>query len=294
MRILLTGATGLIGSTVLRALLDAGHHVTALVRDRASAECVRNTSADTVIGDMTDARLVTALAERADGVVHTAATGDERSAEADRALTDAVIVGLGDRDACLVRTGGLWVHGSGDGITELTPRNAPPIVAWREEIDLLALRAPGIRSVLIEPGVVYGRGQGIPNIVTRAVPTDDAEPALPLLGDGRQHWGTVHVDDLADLYVLALARAPHGSTYLGVNGDNPTVQEIGVAASRLRGLGSRVRPESAAATVGRLGAFGEALLLDQRPTSTRARDELGWTPGRRTLVQEVESGSYTD
>lgn len=294
MHIFLTGATGLIGSAVLRGLVDAGHEVTALVRCDAAVERLRSATVHPVLGDMTDGALVTSLAAQADGVIHTAATGDAGGADAERLLTDAVISGLGHRDAPFIRTGGLWVHGAGDAITEATPRSAPEIVAWREAIDLPALRAPGIRSVLIEPGVVYGRGQGIPNVLTRADAVGDGEPALPLLGDGSQHWGTVHVDDLADLYVLALQRASHGSTFIAVNGSRPTVREIAVAASRLRGYQGRVRAESAATTVARLGAFGEALLLSQRASAERARQRLGWMPGRRDLLDEIESGLYTD
>ena len=44
----------------------------------------------------------------------------------------------------------------------------------------------------------------------------------------------------------------------------------------------------------RLGAFGEALLLDQQASGTRARNTLGWSPTRPSLLAEIEDGRYTD
>lgn len=291
MKIFLTGGTGYIGSAVRTALLGAGHEVVALVRSNEAAEAIESAGCTPVVGDMRDRDLVVGLAQDADGAIHTAITGDESSADADRELTEAVIAGLGQRNAPFIRTGGVWVHGAGS-FDEQTPRDAPSLVAWREAIDLPALAAPGVRSVLIEPGVVYGHGKGIPTLITHAEAVGDPA-AIPLLGDGSQHWGTVHVDDLAELYVAALAHADAGSVFLGVNGDSPTVREIGEAASHMRGLEGRVIAEGSEATLARLGAFGEALLLDQLTTGAAARRDLGWSPSRPTLVEEIAAGGYT-
>lgn len=292
MKILLTGSTGFIGSAVRAALVKGGHDVVALVRTDAAAEAVRAAGVLPVVGDMRDRGSVVNLARDSDGAIHTAITGDEFAAAADRDLTEAVIAGLGERQAPFVRTGGIWVHGSGD-VDEQTPRDAPSIVAWREAIDGAALAAPGVRSILIEPGIVYGNGKGIPNLVTRAEAVGNP-PAVPVLGDGSQHWATIHVDDLASLYVAALERAEAGSVFLGVSGLNPTVREIGEAASRVRGLGGRIVAEGQDATLAALGAFGEALLLNQRATGAAARQALGWIPSRPSLIEEIEAGRYTD
>ncbi|MEV6302154.1 NAD-dependent epimerase/dehydratase family protein [Actinoplanes sp. NPDC051861] len=270
MNILLTGATGYIGSAIRPALIASGHTVTALVRASGGE--------GDVVGDMRDKTLVRRLAEKSDAVIHTATPGDETSADADRDFADAVLSGL---DGVFVRTGGIWVYGEGEAITEESPIAAPPIVAWREEVNRRVLGASNVRSVLVEPGVVYGRGGGIPRMLSEE-----------LIGDGSQHWATVHVDDLADFYALALERAGRGEKFLAVSGVNPTVRELGEAVSRRKGLGGRVVPEEPGRTVGRLGEFGRALLLDQQASGEKGRRVLGWRPRRRSLVAEIEAGGY--
>lgn len=289
MHTLILGGTGYLGTAITAALLRSGHRVTALVRSAASAERARAAGATPLRAEMTDRAAVRRAAAAADGVISAAivaGTGAEVAA-AERAATEAVLAGLGQRGAPFVRTGGLWVHGSGT-VDEETPRNAPALVAWREPIDRAALAAPGVRSSLIEPGVVYGHGGGIPTVVVGAAVRDGA---LTLIGDGRQRWGTVHADDLAELYVLALERAAAGTVLIGASGENPTVRHLGEAASRRLGLGGRVLPVPAAEVRARLGEFGEALLLDQRATGARAK-ALGWRPTRPTLLEEIAAGRY--
>ena len=89
-----------------------------------------------------------------------------------------------------------------------------------------------------------------------------------MIGDGDNHWPLVHRDDLADLYVRALA-APAGSKYIGVEPGEPTQREA---------VEALVGPVTSSVTAAELGPIGEAFALDQRFTSERARTELGWTP----------------
>jgi len=223
-------------------------------------------------------------------VIATASPGDATSNAVETTFTEAVLDSVRP-NATFLRTSGVWVHGSAPDITERTPRNAPPLVAWYDRIDSLVLAAPGIRSIVIEPGTVYGNGIGIPTVVFAGERVGDPA-ALRLVGPGTQHWTSVHVDDLAELYVSALEKAESGSVYPGVNGRSLTVRELGEVASRRLGLDGRVVPEEPAALVGRLGGFGEALLLDQRATGEKARRELGWKPSRRSLLEEFAAGAY--
>ncbi|WP_223690409.1 NAD-dependent epimerase/dehydratase family protein [Leifsonia poae] len=288
MSILLTGATGYIGSSLLPLLIEEGHSVTALVRDPAKAATAATSGAAVVIGDATDADLVERLALESDGVIHLASGHD-----VDPAFIDAVFRGLEGSDKPFVHTGGIWSYGSNPDISEDSPRNPPQLTAWRGSNEERVLAASGIRTSIVVPAVVYGRGAGIPRVIVDAPRGDGTAPALRLVGDGSQHWTTVHVDDIAALYVLAFEHGDAGAVYVGASGANPTVRELGAAAATAAGLDGRVEAELADASRERLGAaFADALLLDQVSRGSRARIDLGWEPNGPSLLDDIASGSY--
>lgn len=291
MDVFLTGGTGLVGSAVLSALLEDGHTVRALARSDSSAATLEAAGATVVRGDMADTALLTEQARATDGFIHTAAAADGKDAERDAALLDAVLPALAGSGKPYVHTSGVWVHGAGT-IDEDTPFAPPQLTAWRLPLDarVRAAAADGVRSVLIAPGIVYGRGSGLPAMVQDGPRSDDGALLLP--GDGEQHWTTVHAEDLGRLYVLALIQAAAGSYYLGVSGQNPTVREIGEAASRGAGRDTTVVGSSAEDTESRLGALAGAFLLDQQASGAKARTELGWKPTAPSMLEDLSSGSY--
>src|SRR5262245_38545387 len=91
MRVVLTGATGFIGSHVLAELVEHGHEVTALVRDDSQGNAVATPGVRAVVVDLHDRSAVAKLLGDADGAVHTASPGDETSADLDTAVVDAAI-----------------------------------------------------------------------------------------------------------------------------------------------------------------------------------------------------------
>lgn len=283
MKVLLTGATGYIGSSVLARLLDQGHTVTALVRDAAKARTVEAAGAVALVGDVADAATVAEAAGAADGVIHTASTPEH-----DAAFIDAVLGAIEGSGKPFVHTGGIWSYGSADDITEETPIDRLALTAWRGAGEDRVLGAAGVRGIVVAPALVYGRGGGLIRLLT-----DETDGGVRLIGDGGQHWTTVDVDDLAALYVLALENGRAGETYIGASGQNPTVRELGEAIAAGYDVAEGVRPESAADTRARLGeAFADALLLDEQASGAKARTELGWAPTARPLVEQLAAGEY--
>ena len=291
MDVVLTGATGFIGSHVLADLYKHGHEVTALVRDDAQAEAVAARGATPVVVDLYDRPTVARLLGRADGAIHTASPGDATSANLDSAVADAVIDAFGGTGKPYLQISGLWIYGANPAITEASPINAPAMVAWKEPIERRVLGATGMRGVVLVSGVAYGDGGGgIPGLLLGS-PRDDAG-RLIMLGTGQQHWSTVHAADLADVFRRVLEdESAHGRYVIG-NGLNLTVAELTEAAAVAAGAPGAV-PGSDGEARGRLGDyFAEVLLLDQGTDAARARAELGWHPTHPSLADEFRHGSY--
>ncbi|MBP1300882.1 MULTISPECIES: NAD-dependent epimerase/dehydratase family protein [unclassified Curtobacterium] len=277
MHVFLTGASGYIGSSVLRALLAHGHQVTAVVRSDQKAQAVREAGGQAVVGDLSDTELVRRLAHESDAVVHTA------SAESvDPDFTATVTEAFSGTSKPFVHTGGIFTFGDSTDISEQSPVDPPELTAWRAPIEA-RVRASDARTTIVAPGIVYGRGAGIP-----AMFVGDGEHEVRLVGDGSQRWTTVHVDDLGDLYVLAVQRGEQDGYVVAATGDNPTVREIAEAGAH----GSPVVAESAGDSRERLGrTYADALLLHQEASGAHARAAFGWNPTRPTLVEDLASGS---
>ncbi|HVY96869.1 MAG TPA: NAD-dependent epimerase/dehydratase family protein [Solirubrobacterales bacterium] len=291
MRIALTGATGFIGSHVLTELLQQGREVTALVRSEAAAEVAAAAGATPAVVDFYDRAAVVALLAEADGAIHMASPGDETAAALDAAVVDAVIEAFAETGRPYLHTGRVWVYGSNPSIDEASPFRAPALVAWKEDVERRVLDAAGLRGVVIVPGVAYGDGGGaIPGLLLGS-PRDDAGNLI-MLGSGRQRWSTVHVADLADLFVRALADGSARGYYVAADRFNPAVAELTWAAAEAVGAPGAV-PGSDEEARARLGDyFAEVLLLDQATDTAKAREELGWSPTHQGLVHELQHGSY--
>ena len=291
MKVALTGATGFVGSHILTDLLEHGHEVTALVRDDAQADIVRARGAIPEVADLYDRRAVSRLLTDADGAIHTASPGDATSVDLDTAVVDAVTGAFAGTGKPYLQISGLWIYGTNTSISEESPFNPPPMVAWKPPIERRVLGAAGMRGVVIVSSVAYGDGGGgIPGLLLGS-PRDDAGDLI-MLGTGEQHWSTVHVADLADFFRRVLEDDLARGRYVIGDGLNPAVAELTEAAAvaaKAPGTVSGSDDEARA----RLGDnFAEVLLLDQGTDAARARAEFDWHPAHPSLVDEFRHGSY--
>jgi nucleoside-diphosphate-sugar epimerase len=291
MKVVLTGATGFIGSHILAELQSHGHEVTALVRDDAEAVSVAATGATAAIVDMYDRPAVAKLFSDADGAVNTASPGDETSASFESAVVDAAIEAFGSSGKPYAHISGLWVYGSGIAINEESPLDPPALVAWKPPIERRLLAERGMRSIVILSSTAYGDGGGgVPGILLGS--PRDPDGNLIMLGSGRQHWSAVHVADLAAVFRIALEDETAQGKFVIGDGLNPTVAELTEAAAVAVGAPGAVAGSEEEARA-RLGDyFAEVLLLDQGTTASKARALLGWRPTHPGLVDELRSGSY--
>jgi nucleoside-diphosphate-sugar epimerase len=291
MKVTLTGATGFIGSHVVAELQDHGHEVLALVRDAEQADAITARGATAAVVDLYDRAAVVSELSKADGAIHTASPGDETSAALDSAVVDAAVDAFAGLGKPYIHISGLWIYGANSSITEDSRLDPPALVAWKEAIEQRVLDAQGMRGVVIVSGVAYGDGGGgVPGVLLGS-PRDDAGN-LVTLGTGDQHWATVHVADLADVFRRVLEDESARGRYVIGDGLNPTVAELTEAAAVAAGAPGAVGGSDDEAR-GHLGDyFAEVLLLDQGTAAAKARAELGWQPSNPGLVDEFRHGSY--
>jgi len=291
MKVFLTGATGYIGSAVSERLRASGHEITALARSEASSAKLRSAGIVPLRGDFGNPASVSAAAREADGVISMATTYDPAI---DGPAIDAMLDALAGSNKPLIYTSGIWSHGNprDEIVNETSPVRPAQIVGWRQAVEDRVLHAASrqIRTVIIRPAIVYGRGGGIP-----AGFADSAQKtgAARYVGTGENRWPFVHVDDLADLYALALEKAPPGTLLLGVSGPAYRVRDVAAAASRGVGANGKTQGWPLEEARKELGPYADALALDQQASGRKAETLLGWRPSRPGVLEELEHGSYT-
>ena len=263
MKVALTGATGFIGSHILAELREHGHQVTALVRDDAQADIASANGATPKVVDLFDRSAVASAFGQADAAVHTANPGDATSEELDAAVVDGAIDAFAGTGRPYVHISGVWIYGNNLAITEESPNQAPALVAWRKPIESKVIEATGMRGVVLVSSVAYGDGGGAVPGVLLGSPRDPAGNLITI-GTGQQHWSTVHVVDLADVFRRALENDSASGHYIVGDGVNPDRRRAHQRRRRCRcraGCGGRFR---------RRGA-GEAWGLLRRGPVARSR-----------------------
>ncbi len=211
MRVFITGAGGYIGGTVAARLMAHGHRVTGLARSPERAEQLRNAGIEPVIGSLDDARVLADVARRTDAVIN-AADSDHRAA------AEALIEALAGSGKPLLHTSGISILGDKAGgepggriFTEGTPLDPAPEKLPRVAIDRLVrdAAARNVRSVVLCNPLIYGRGLGLhPDSVQIPALAEQARRSgvASYIGRGLNVWSHAHVEDVADLYLLALER----------------------------------------------------------------------------------------
>lgn len=305
MRVLVTGASGLLGRSVAEVVVAAGHEVRTFQRRPSGVQ-----KAEEVLGSVTDRAAVARAALGVDAIVHLAAkvslAGDP--AEFDfvnvggtKALLDAA-TDAGVRRFIYVSSPSVAHAGAsiaGEGAAAADPARARGDYArTKAEAELLALAAdsPRLRVVAVRPHLVWGPGdtQLVARIVDRA-----RSGRLPLLGHGAALIDTTYIDNAASAIAAALERVDvvHGRSYVVTNGEPRPVAELlagicaaagvrapawRVPAGLARVAGSaieavwRIRPGVDEPPMTRFLAeqLSTAHWFDQRQT----RADLHWTP----------------
>lgn len=284
MHVFLTGGTGYIGAAVLDALIKAGHHVTALVRDPEKAARLEARGATPVMGELVTPKRYLTQAAAADAVVHTAFESTPRGPAADKQFLDAVLPALGAAGAprTFLYTSGIWVLGNcGEPTDESAVLQPVPKVAWRpgHETQVLSAASPTVRTAVVRPGIVYGGADGIVSDMLK----DALNGLVRVIGDGRNRWPLVYHRDLGDLYVRILASADAAGVFHATDDQDERVADIAEAIATHVDPAADIRFMPIAEAQTKMGPVADALALDQVVRSPRAR-ALGWTPTMRGVT----------
>jgi nucleoside-diphosphate-sugar epimerase len=221
----------------------------------------------------------------ADAVIHCASTGDARQGEVDSAATRAMLVPLRGTGRRFIYTSGVWLYGNtGDTpADESTRLNPAEVVAWRAEVEREVLDASkaSAHTIVIRPGDVFGQRRGLPGMLLGNV----RDGAVEYIGDGDNRWPVVYVDDLAELYALALENAPAGVIYNATGPTSERVRDLAAAAAESLGL-SETRSIPLEVARQKFGLFADALCLDQVVSNRKARTQLHWAPSSYTIYED--------
>ena len=291
MRVFVTGASGFVGSAVVRELLDGRHHVVGLARSDGSAASLAAAGVEVIRGDIENLDSLRAGAADADGVIHLAFIHDfsdyARAGQTDRRAIETIGEVLAGSDRPFVVTAGTA------GLTQgrvLTEDDAPlPGLPRASEEVALPLAARGVRvSVLRLPPSVHGEGDHgfVPRLI--AIAREKSVSAYP--GDGRNRWPAVHRLDAANLFRLALEAPPAGTVLHGVADEGVPVRDIaGIIGRHLELPVTSISFDEAAGHFGWLGPF---FALDVPASSMLTQRQLGWRPTHQGLLADLEQGHY--
>jgi nucleoside-diphosphate-sugar epimerase len=294
MRILVTGASGWIGSASVKELISAGHHVLGLARNDESAAKITGLGAEVVRGSLDDLASLRAAAAQAEGVVHLGYNHDfsqmAAAAQTDRAAIDAfadVLQGTGG--PLLIASGTLGLAPGRVG-TEADMPSAAVHPRIANAAYTLGLSDRGIRSMVVRfAPTVHGAG-GDHGFVAVLAHTAREKGISGYIGEGRNRWPGVNRLDAGKLVQLAIDKAPPGSVLHAVAEEGVATREIAKALGQFLNVPVESIPaDRAQQHFGWLGMFFGA---DAPASNARTRSLLGWEPTHGTLLEDIAAGHY--
>jgi nucleoside-diphosphate-sugar epimerase len=294
MRVFVTGASGFVGSAIVKELLQAGHQVLGLVRTDNAAEELIKAGAEAHHGNLDDLESIKKGAANCDAVIHTAFNHDfsrfKDNCENDR----KVILALGE---ALAGSGSPLVITSGIGLLKrdrlVTENDTPPgsDVVPRAATDEAAttVAGQGVNTYIVRlPPTVHGQGDHgfIPIVIGLAKEKQHSV----YIGEGHNHWPAVHRLDAAVVYRLIVEKQPEQKVFHAVAEEGIPFRQIANAIGQ--GLQLPTVSKDGKDAEDHFGWFKHFAAIDCAASSEQSRTLLGWEPRQPGLLDDLVPGIY--
>ena len=295
MRIFVTGATGFIGTELVKELVEAGHQVRGLTRSEEGAEQLKAAGVEVHHGNLKDLESLRSGARGMDVVVNLAFSHDDMSKFAENGSDERhaveVLGSVLEPGKLLVVTSGTGLASGGPGhmrVESDAPLSLDAVPRQPEDV-ARAVGERGVRVAIVRlPQVHDTRKQGLVPFLTEAA---RQKGVSAYVGDGANRWAAAPLADVVHLYRLAVEQTGPGVTvYHAVQEEGVRLREIAETIARgLKIPAVSLDQEQAAEHFGWLASFAA---LDMPASSEWTRQKLGWQPSGPGLIEDLTNMKY--
>lgn len=285
MRVFVTGATGFIGSAVVKELLSAGHEVMGLARSAAAAAALKAIGVDVHEGSVEDLDSLRSGAAQVDGVVHLGFIHDFAKYVENCEIDRRAIMAMGEvlKGPMVVASGSvLGQEGELPASSAIMPR-----AATEEAVAAVVAKGGNAVSVRLTPTV---HDEGDKGFVPMIIQIAREKGVAGYIGDGANRWPAVHRQDAARLFRMALEQAEPGMAYHAVGEEGVRTKEIAEVIGKHLGVPVVSVPvEKAEEHFGWFGGFWGG---DFASRSVITQEKLGWRPEEVGLIADMERSYF--